>query len=149
MNFAILLASSPIVQIMAVRLLCIKKDKMTIFKLGHIAAILIKWAPDERTEFHTHGESVGALRVMSGRIKEEIVLKGTVRRREIPADSCSTFERGDIHRLTCVSQRPTVTLHLYSNDEGGLKAITEYETDFSGELLFSNAAPIEALTRAI
>ncbi len=146
-NFTILLASSPIVQIFAVRLLCSKRDRMKLFKLKHITASLYRWDPDEQTEFHTHGEAVGALGVLSGRMKEETLRKDVVLSRVIDADQSSSFDLGVCHRLTCVSQRPAVTLNIYSNDEGGIKEITTFEVNNEGKLLFRDGNPVPVASR--
>lgn len=105
-------------------------------------AWLICWMPGHDTGFHDHGQSSGAVTVLSGSVREErFDLSETTSRVFAPGDTFD-FIPSVIHRVTHTGDQAAVTLHAYSPrlsrvgayrvERGG--ALTRYPLRYGEEL---------------
>ncbi|GFG70535.1 cysteine dioxygenase [Mycolicibacter senuensis] len=77
---------------------------------------LISWVPGHATELHDHGDSLGALTVLSGSL-DEFHWDGTqLAQRRLGAGDQASFSRGWVHDVVWAPSRSTATLsvHAYS-----------------------------------
>lgn len=104
-------------------------------------AWLLTWLPAQGTDWHDHGGSAGAFVVLEGILTEEhaIVRPDGPPRIEPSAqqyayESLRRFGTKHIHRVTNVSSRPAVSLHVYApglhemnyyQPRGGILHLTE------------------------
>ena len=137
------MASTLEVRILTMRLglFCAKEEKAVVQRDDVLLAVLMRWEPGERTDFHSHGDSIGVLRVLVGKMHEETWNGERVETQTLNASDSSDFAAGDIHRLTCTSAGRTVTLHLYANAPRGLQKMTRYATDAADALLLIKGHP--------
>ena len=78
-------------------------------------AWLICWMPGHDTGFHDHDLSCGAVKVVSGRVREErLGASGEVLARVYRGGEVFEFSETDIHRVVHDGSAPAVTLHVYS-----------------------------------
>lgn len=77
---------------------------------------LISWAPGHATELHDHGESLGALTVLSGALDEYHWDGDQLAQRRLAAGDQATFSRGWVHDVVWAPSRPgpTLSVHAYS-----------------------------------
>lgn len=79
---------------------------------------LISWVPGHATELHDHGESLGALTVLSGGLDEYRWDGGELRRRRLGAGDQAAFPLGWVHDVvwapTAEPVRSTLSVHAYS-----------------------------------
>ena len=81
---------------------------------------LISWVPDQSTELHDHGGSLGALTVVSGALAETRWDGDRLRRRRLVAGDQAAFPLGWVHdvawarRQTVTRGGPTLSVHAYS-----------------------------------
>jgi len=77
---------------------------------------LISWVPGHATELHDHGDSLGALTVLSGAL-DEYHWDGTkLAQRRLDAGDQASFSRGWVHDVVWAPSRrsPTLSVHAYS-----------------------------------
>lgn len=84
---------------------------------------LISWVPGKATELHDHGESIGALTVVSGSLDEFHWGGRQLRRRRLDAGDQAAFRRGWVHDVVwapagghtpAAPVAPTLSVHAYS-----------------------------------
>ena len=87
---------------------------------------LISWAPNQATELHDHGGSLGALTLLSGALNEFRWDGNRLRRRRLDAGDHVGFPLGWVHDVTCApaEQAPALSVHAYSPP---LTAMSYYE----------------------
>jgi mannose-6-phosphate isomerase-like protein (cupin superfamily) len=76
-------------------------------------AWLLGWAPGQHVGMHDHGDAAGAFFVLAGELREAL----PERRRSIVdlgAGSTGVVARGQLHDVGNVSQRPALSIHVYS-----------------------------------
>jgi Cysteine dioxygenase type I len=82
-------------------------------------AWLIAWPSGGRVELHDHGSSTGAVSVISGTLVEAVPWRDEtgrlcVVRHELSAGVTLGFGSGHVHDVTNESDRPALSLHVYS-----------------------------------
>jgi quercetin dioxygenase-like cupin family protein len=80
---------------------------------GRYEAWLLGWAPGQHVGMHDHGDAAGAFLVLAGELRE-VVLQ---RRRsviDLGAGSTGVVARRQLHDVGNVSQRPALSIHVYS-----------------------------------
>ncbi|THV40954.1 cysteine dioxygenase [Glycomyces buryatensis] len=99
-------------------------------------AWLLAWLPGQGTELHDHGgtrtPAAAALTVVSGSLTEYQVVPGDfpgLRRKEFETGEVSTVDDRTVHAMRNESDRPAVSLHVYSP---GLEAMRAYQFDETG-----------------
>jgi len=75
---------------------------------------LLTWAQDTFTEMHDHGGSVGAYRVVEGRLTEDRAAGSRIRRRQFTAGQVMAFGASHVHDVTNLEPSPAISLHAYS-----------------------------------
>lgn len=77
---------------------------------------LISWVPGHATELHDHGDSLGALTVLSGALDEFHWDGNQLARRRLEAGDQAAFSRGWVHDVVWAPSRPgpTLSVHAYS-----------------------------------
>lgn len=82
---------------------------------------LISWVPDHATELHDHGESLGALTVLSGALDEFHWDTDRLTERRLGAGDQAAFAQGWIHDVVWAPSAtpeapggPTLSVHAYS-----------------------------------
>ena len=88
---------------------------------------LISWVPDQSTELHDHGGSLGALTVVSGALRETRWDGELLRRRRLTAGDQAAFPLGWVHDVVhapAAISGPTLSVHAYSPP---LTAMSYYE----------------------
>ncbi|CAJ1494850.1 cysteine dioxygenase family protein [[Mycobacterium] kokjensenii] len=84
---------------------------------------LISWVPGHATELHDHGESLGALTVLSGALDEFHWDGDRLARRRLDAGDQAAFSRGWVHDVVWAPSSnsaaaepaaPTLSVHAYS-----------------------------------
>lgn len=88
-----------------------------LFETSTVQVWLISWGRDQRLELHDHGDSAGAFQVVSGRLVEHSVWRGTpdrLRRREVRTGERRAFAPGYVHALANPDTTPAVSVHAYS-----------------------------------
>jgi hypothetical protein len=86
---------------------------------------LISWVPDCSTELHDHGDSLGALTVVSGALRETRWDGDSLRNRRLVAGDQAAFPLGWVHDVVwardtvtaggvAVPAAPTLSVHAYS-----------------------------------
>jgi mannose-6-phosphate isomerase-like protein (cupin superfamily) len=76
-------------------------------------AWLLGWAPGQHVGMHDHGDASGAFFVLAGELREAL----PERRRSIVdlgAGSTGVVARGQLHDVGNMSQRPALSIHVYS-----------------------------------
>ena len=83
---------------------------------GTVDVWLISWVPDKSTELHDHGDSLGALTVVSGELAETRWDGEVLRQRRLTAGDQAAFPRGWIHDVVQApgTVAPTLSVHAYS-----------------------------------
>jgi len=82
---------------------------------GYVGIWVIVWMPGADTGFHDHAGSRGAVAVAAGEIREERpVWGGDAHRIDAHTGESFSFDDTEIHRMTNVTDRPAVTVHVYS-----------------------------------
>jgi quercetin dioxygenase-like cupin family protein len=80
-------------------------------------AWLLTWLPGQRTGWHDHGGSAGAVTVVVGELAES-TLAGSeidpVRRRRLTPGDVRPFGRNHRHEMLNASAAPAVSLHVYA-----------------------------------
>jgi predicted metal-dependent enzyme (double-stranded beta helix superfamily) len=90
---------------------------------------LLTWLPGQGTDLHDHGGSAGALHVVSGDLVEDTIAwpgSGRAPRitvRQLPAGLGHAFGPRHVHRVTNLSTRPAVSVHVYGP---ALRSMTRY-----------------------
>lgn len=92
---------------------------------------LICWAgEDHDTGMHDHGDSAGALAVVSGELVEERLLAdGRTLRRHLRPGARLAFPHDHVHRVRGVDAGPAVSIHAYSPP---LRRLGVYRRDADG-----------------
>ena len=104
---------------------------------------LLTWLPGQGTELHDHGGSAGAFHVLSGSLVEDTVAAGTpaststptphsptrITAREWGAGAGRRFGPRHIHRISNVSTRPAISIHVYGP---ALTSMTRYRLGADG-----------------
>jgi hypothetical protein len=87
---------------------------------------LISWVPNQATELHDHGGSLGALTLLNGALNELRWDGDRLRRRRLNAGDQAGFPLGWVHDVTCApaEQVPALSVHAYSPP---LTAMSYYE----------------------
>jgi hypothetical protein len=87
---------------------------------------LISWVPNQATELHDHGGSLGALTLLNGALNELRWDGDRLRRRQLNAGDQAGFPLGWVHDVTCApaEQVPALSVHAYSPP---LTAMSYYE----------------------
>lgn len=90
---------------------------------------LISWVPEQATELHDHGGSLGALTVLSGSLCETRWDGGALRRRRLEAGDQAGFPLGWVHDVVwagadVTAAAPVLSVHAYSPP---LTAMSYYE----------------------
>ncbi|MGV0626771.1 cysteine dioxygenase [Mycolicibacter minnesotensis] len=81
---------------------------------------LISWVPGHATELHDHGDSLGALTVLSGALDEFHWDGSKLVNRRLDAGDQAAFSRGWVHDVTWAppppseAAGPTLSVHAYS-----------------------------------
>lgn len=83
---------------------------------------LISWVPGHATELHDHGDSLGALTVLSGSLDEFHWDGRQLSRRRLDAGDQAAFSRGWVHDVVWApsapeqgtTRVPTLSVHAYS-----------------------------------
>lgn len=75
---------------------------------------LISWAHEQGAQLHDHGESVGALTVVSGRLVEHHWSGERFSERSLTAGHGAVFPRGHVHDVLNCDPTPAVSVHAYS-----------------------------------
>jgi uncharacterized RmlC-like cupin family protein len=94
-------------------------------------AWVISWPPGGSVEFHDHGDSSGAVQVVSGSLEETRIVKlrhGFYSWRTAPLGpgSSSEIPIGCVHDIVNVSDAPATSVHVYSPR---LRSMTYYRFD--------------------
>lgn len=111
-----------------------------------VNAWVICWSEDQDTGFHDHDESAAAIRVVSGRVREDrLTLGGAPISREAGPGETLTVEPVAIHRVLHAGDGPAVTIHAYSPP---LRRTGAYRTGAGGRLE-RESQPFEVELRAI
>jgi hypothetical protein len=81
-------------------------------------AWLLTWLPGQGTDLHDHGGSAGAFHVLSGTLTEDTVqatdpASPRITARELGEGAGRRFGSRHIHRITNVSGRPAISIHVY------------------------------------
>ena len=81
-------------------------------------AWLLTSLPGQGTDLHDHGGSVGAFHVLSGTLTEDTVqatdpASPRITARELGEGAGRRFGSQHIHRITNVSGRPAISIHVY------------------------------------
>jgi hypothetical protein len=89
---------------------------------------LIGWATGQATELHDHGDSLGALTVVSGVLSERrwAPHRAGIRVRPLRAGRSQGFRLGHVHDVVNRSSAPAVSVHAYSPP---LTVMSYYEVD--------------------
>jgi quercetin dioxygenase-like cupin family protein len=90
-----------------------------VYELVHedeqVNAWLICWSEDQDTGFHDHDESAAAIRVIEGRVREDLLrLSGEPQSRVIGPGRTFIVPPAAIHRVLHEGDGPAITLHAYS-----------------------------------
>jgi hypothetical protein len=95
---------------------------------------LIGWATGQATELHDHGDSLGALTVVSGSLSERrwAPHRGGIRVRPLPAGRSQGFRIGHVHDVVNLSSMSAVSVHAYSPP---LTVMSYYEFDAAAAAL--------------
>jgi predicted metal-dependent enzyme (double-stranded beta helix superfamily) len=95
---------------------------------------LIGWATGQATELHDHGDSLGALTVVSGSLSERrwAPHRGGIRVRALRAGRSQGFRIGHVHDVVNLSSMSAVSVHAYSPP---LTAMSYYEFDAAAAAL--------------
>ena len=79
---------------------------------------LISWVPGHATELHDHGDSLGALTVLSGSLDEFHWDGKQLNQRRLEEGDQAAFARGWVHDVvwapTSATTAPTLSVHAYS-----------------------------------
>lgn len=77
---------------------------------------LISWVPGHATELHDHGDSLGALTVLSGSLDEFHWDGEQLAQRRLNAGDQASFSRGWVHDVVWAPSDPgpTLSVHAYS-----------------------------------
>lgn len=83
---------------------------------------LISWVPGQPTELHDHGDSLGALTLLTGSLDEFRWEHGRLRRRRLDAGAQAAFPLGWVHDVVWAPAEPveiapaapTLSIHAYS-----------------------------------
>ena len=83
---------------------------------GVVDVWLIGWATGQATELHDHGDSLGALTVVSGVLAEHrwAAHRGGIRSRQLCAGRSQGFRVGHVHDVVNTGVAPAVSVHAYS-----------------------------------
>jgi mannose-6-phosphate isomerase-like protein (cupin superfamily) len=76
-------------------------------------AWVLGWSPGQHVGMHDHGDAAGAYFVLSGELREAL----PHRRRaivDLGAGSTGVVARGQLHDVGNVSERPALSIHVYS-----------------------------------
>ena len=95
---------------------------------------LIGWATGQATELHDHGDSLGALTVVSGSLSERrwAPHRGGIRVRALRAGRSQGFRVGHVHDVVNLSSISAVSVHAYSPP---LTVMSYYEVDAAAAAL--------------
>jgi predicted metal-dependent enzyme (double-stranded beta helix superfamily) len=85
---------------------------------SHHEVWLLTWLPGQGTDLHDHGGSAGAFHVLSGTLTEDTVqatdpASPRITARELGEGAGRRFGSRHIHRITNVSGRPAISIHVY------------------------------------
>lgn len=94
-----------------------------VWEGGDVEIVVIGWRPGVPTKVHDHGTAVGAFRVVSGALLEDVFEPGTLRfRRQCwRAGEVGVVPQGAVHRVQCPAGAPVsaVSVHVYVRSRGG------------------------------
>jgi Cysteine dioxygenase type I len=81
--------------------------------------LLVSWVPDQSTELHDHGGSLGALTLLSGALDEFRWDGEGLRHRRLNAGDQAGFPLGSVHDVVWAPESsaaavPTLSVHAYS-----------------------------------
>jgi predicted metal-dependent enzyme (double-stranded beta helix superfamily) len=91
---------------------------------------LLGWAPGQHVGMHDHGDAAGAFLFLAGELREVV----PQRRRsviDLGARSTGVVARGQLHDVGNVSERPALSIHVYSPP---LSTMTFYDAAGRSEL---------------
>lgn len=98
---------------------------------------LISWVPGHATELHDHGDSLGALTVLSGALDEFHWDTDRLAQRRLTAGDQAAFSRGWVHDViwapATTSPGPTLSVHAYSPP---LAEMSYYRVDADNTLAY-------------
>jgi predicted metal-dependent enzyme (double-stranded beta helix superfamily) len=80
--------------------------------------LLLAWLPGQATPIHSHGRSVGAVRLLVGELEERRYRPAAgglleVARTRFAAGAVLREGFGTVHRVEAVGRRPALSLHVY------------------------------------
>jgi predicted metal-dependent enzyme (double-stranded beta helix superfamily) len=81
----------------------------------YVTVWLICWMDNHDTGFHDHDASAGAVAVVGGEVREQLLtMGGPPLERRFGTGESFDFKPSDIHRVLHAGAEPAVTLHAYS-----------------------------------
>lgn len=92
-------------------------QRKVIFNKNGVEAVLITWPAGSQSFFHDHGKSSGVVRILSGKVKEEVYSKKTKKflRESIFKKGGVCLETPDIiHRMSNPFKSEAISIHLYA-----------------------------------
>jgi len=117
-------------------------------------AWLIAWAPGSALEMHDHGDSLGAIHVVSGVLAESYVDRGRgrgeqaarMRTRELCAGATVAVPASRMHEVWNPGPHTTVSIHVYSPP---LTSMTFYDRERSPRTSADTADRVSAIARML
>lgn len=94
-----------------------KYQRHIIFWCEQFEIVMIAWLPSQQTSIHGHPSGGCLFRVLDGRLSEELFPEGgsSVSNTYTNNDAFGYIDdRAGKHRVECTSDRPTLSLHIYS-----------------------------------
>ena len=91
----------------------IRRHHVRLLGTDAYEAWLLGWAPGQHVGMHDHGDASGAFFVLAGELRELL----PERRRsvvDLGAGSTGVVARGQLHDVGNVSDRPALSVHVYS-----------------------------------
>ena len=96
---------------------------------GGFESWLLTWLPGQRTGWHDHGGSAGAVVVVRGALTERLLAGSAsepVEQRELTRGRVRPFGRDHRHEMINRSTEPAVSIHVYAPE---LTTMTRYRFD--------------------
>jgi hypothetical protein len=96
---------------------------------GGFEAWLLTWLPGQRTGWHDHGGSAGAVVVVRGVLAEKVIVGSElnpVERRDLVRGRVRPFGARHQHEMVNRSDEPAVSIHVYAPE---LRSMTRYRLD--------------------
>jgi len=95
-----------------------KYQRHIIFRCQEFEIVMIAWLPSQQTSIHGHPSGGCLFRVLDGRLSEQLFPEGGASSVLNTYTSKDAFgyidDRTGRHRVECTSDRPTLSLHIYS-----------------------------------